>query len=173
MAIRHTYFLYLAVAFSALAHARDPRSDEEPTIDVRKYVVGAFSAYGVRVFADRTVLFFGFNSKSKGKWETGSISEQQFTRALKVFDEVDLTQVALEPPDPMFAMAKVTIVRDGLAKSVSFRTVSPAYARVIRTLEQQLGIRDFICPRIEWLDGKLSEHGCEFEDRVLDDVLSR
>ena len=155
--------------FCAFGHADAP--SEEPTIILQRFVVGAMAAYSVRVFANGTVRFYGFNTKTPGTHQVTVISQEEYQQALNVLDEVDLSSLNLEPQDPN-PVARVTVVRNGTSRSVPFLTVSPTFAKVIRSIEERLQLRDLICPRKEWLDGQMVDDGCQFEDLHLEALLS-
>jgi hypothetical protein len=163
-------FLLGTLLFCAFGHADAP--SDEPTIILNRFIVGPMAAYSVRVFPDGTVRFYGLNTRTPRTHQVTVISQEKYRQALNVLDEVDLSSLTLEPQDPNYAVARVTVVRNGTSRSVPFRTVSPAFAKVIRSLEERLQLRDFICPRKEWLDGKMVDDGCPFEDRHLDALLS-
>lgn len=147
-----------------------------PTISVRKHVYGAFSSYGLEVFSNRTARFYGINAKSSRVFHDFKISQDQYNQIVRVIDEAGLEwrdSGAILSSDKfhMDALATLVVIQAGKEKISSFTAITAAYAKVILNLEEILQLKDLICPRSAFIDGKLTDLGCEYETQILRERL--
>jgi len=154
------------------ACAQGGSSEAKPVITVNKYVVGRFSSYEFTVFSNGQVSFYGIATRVDGS-RTIRLSSEQYRRALRLFEEIDFAKLESGPASSVVALATVTLERDGVRKSVSFPSTGGTgreYAVLITSLEEILGLRDLICPRLSRTNGKPVDL-CLVEARFMEQEL--
>lgn len=167
------FMLLCLLAFFALpsiAYAQSESSEIKQVIRINKYVLGKYSSYQLLVFSNGQVEFGGIDTRVTGVHKF-KITDEQYRRALKVFDDIDFAKLESHPLTMIgHAIAAVSLDRDGVRKSVNFPSAGGTgreYAILITSLEEILRLHELICPRWSMTYGD-KEDLCAYEARIMD-----
>lgn len=120
------------------------------------------------VYADRTFELWGQNPDVRKNF---AISQSEYDQIIKLVRGVrSYLEKDVRGKAAYHAPAEVTY-RTRIKRVHIFSNVDVTYARLVLEFEEILKLKNFTCPKVEFVDGDIVGFGCENEARILNTIL--
>ena len=172
---RHRFWYGLRIAlrllcFLFLFNVTTLRAEnwETAVVMVNRFVFPPFASYALMVYADRNVELWGLNPDVRKQF---TISQAQYDQIIKLVNGLSLYVEKEGIRDSVGHEPALVTYRTNIARVHRFSDIDAAYARFFLDFEAILKLQNFICPRRDFIDGEMSEFGCENEAQKLNAIL--